>query len=195
MDISLFAKAHVPEITATAGLVTFAATKNKLTPAGIVAGVLVAFIHMVHPWPSFFWLLIFFFFFGTVVTKVRDELNKSNIKVLIKSQIGHEAKAHLTASATGGTGGEGARTYVQVFANSGFACILIAIHAYLLNSSPFISSHVAMFAGPYFPTLQRLLPIGIVAQYAAVAADTFSSELGILSKGYGAEVHWLGGTD
>lgn len=57
------------------------------------------------------------------------------------------------------------------------------MHAYLLTSSPFISSHVAMFAGPYFPSLQKLLPIGVVAQYAAVAADTFSSELGILSKG------------
>lgn len=47
-----------------------------------------------------------------------------------------------------------------------------------------MSSHVAIFVGPYFPALARLLPIGIVAQYAAVAADTFSSELGILSKGY-----------
>lgn len=37
-------------------------------------------------------------------------------------------------------------------------------------------------AGPYVPVLQRVLPIGIVAQYAAVAADTFSSELGILAK-------------
>lgn len=70
MDFSEFAKAHVAEITATAGLVTYAAAKNKLTPAGIVAGIFVAFIHMAHPWPSFFWLLIFFFFFGTVVTKV-----------------------------------------------------------------------------------------------------------------------------
>ena len=29
--------------------------------------------------------------------------------------------------------------------------------------------------------LQKLLPIGIIAQYSAVAADTFSSELGILA--------------
>lgn len=39
-----------------------------------------------------------------------------------------------------------------------------------------------MAPGLYSPTLSRLLPIGIVTQYAAVAADTFSSELGILAE-------------
>lgn len=97
-------------------------------------------------------------------------------------QIGHEAKSHLTQSASGGTGGEGARKAVQVFANSGWACILIATHAYLLSARPFISSHIAMAPGPYSPLLLQVLPIGIIAQYAAVAADTFASELGILSK-------------
>lgn len=88
----------------------------------------------------------------------------------------------MTQSATGGQGGEGARTSAQVFANSGFASILILAHTYLLTSTPFISSHISMTAGPYFPVIQKLLPIGIIAQYAAVAADTFSSELGILSE-------------
>ena len=97
-------------------------------------------------------------------------------------QIGHKSKSHLTQSATGGSGGEGARTSAQVFANSGTACVLLALHAYLLNSTPFISSNVPLSAGPYVPVLQKALPIGIVAQYAAVAADTFSSELGILAK-------------
>lgn len=69
-----------------------------------------------------------------------------------------------------------------MFANSGFACVLIVVHAYLLNSTPFISSQLPIAAGPYAPTLINLLPIGIVAQYAAVASDTFSSELGILAK-------------
>ncbi|CAK3930143.1 Transmembrane 19 [Lecanosticta acicola] len=166
MDVSTFARDHVPQITATIGLVTYASTRRKLTLAGILAGILVAGIHMLHPWPAFFWLLIVFFVLGTGVTK-----------------IGHKAKAHVTQSATGGSGGEGARTANQVFANSGTACILIAIHAYLLRTgTPFISSQVPIAAGPYFPVLQRVLPIGIVAQYAAVAADTCSSELGILAK-------------
>lgn len=70
IDVAMFAKTHVSQVTATIGLVTFAITKKKLTPGGIAAGILVAFIHMVHPWPAFFWLLTLFFFFGTVVTKV-----------------------------------------------------------------------------------------------------------------------------
>ncbi|KAM3424430.1 hypothetical protein BST61_g6435 [Cercospora zeina] len=168
MDIQAFAEEHVTQISATIALVTYATTRKKLTPAGIVSGVIVAIMHMLHPWQAFFWLLMVFFLLGTAVTK-----------------IGHAKKAHLTQSATGGTGGEGARSAIQVFANSGWASILIAIHTYLLhtNTTPFISSIVpGQSPGPHFPLLERLLPIGIIAQYAAVAADTFSSELGILSK-------------
>lgn len=98
------------------------------------------------------------------------------------AQIGHEAKSHLTQSSLGGSGGEGARTASQVFANSGFACVLILAHAYLMNSTPFISSKLPISPGPYAPALIKVLPIGIVTQYAAVAADTFSSELGILAE-------------
>lgn len=166
MDISTFARTHVPQITGTALLVGYATLRNKLTLGGIFAGILVAFIHMLHPWPAFFWLLVLFFFLGTLVTR-----------------IGHKAKAHLTQSAAGGTGGEGARTSAQVFANSGSACVLILLHTWLLNSSPFISSTLPIASGPHLPVLEKVLSIGIVAQYAAVAADTFSSELGILAKG------------
>lgn len=170
MDIPTFAQTHIPQITATALLVSYAQLRHKLTPGGILAGILVAGIHMLHPWPAFFWLLILFFFFGTLVTR-----------------IGHAAKTHLTQSSTGGTGtgGEGARSSAQVFANSGFAGVLILLHAWLLwnnSSSPFISSTLPIAPGPHFPVLERLLPIGIIAQYAAVASDTFSSELGILAQ-------------
>ncbi|KXS95478.1 hypothetical protein AC578_6859 [Pseudocercospora eumusae] len=146
MDLSILLTQKAPEITATACLVAFAILKNKLTPAGILAGIISATIHMLHPWRAFFWLLIAFFITGTIVTK-----------------IGHTAKSHLTQSSTGGHGGEGPRTAIQVFANSGWASFLILTHAYFLLPN-------------------TILPIGIIAQYAAVAADTFASELGILSK-------------
>lgn len=65
------------------------------------------------------------------------------------------------------------------------ASILTIAHGYQLRS------RVAAFADPNSPNPQGsicyswkgdLLVIGIIANYAAVAADTFSSELGILSK-------------
>lgn len=187
MSLLEFALSHVPQMLATAGLVAYALKRNKLTTGGIISGILVALIHMVHPWPAFFWLLISFFLFGTVVTKVGKQrtvkiavsLARTHADIL---QIGHAQKSFLTQSSTGGSGGEGARTSAQVFCNSGFACMLIAMHTYLLNSMPFISSSLPIAAGPHMPKLERLLPIGIVAQYAAVAADTFSSELGILAQ-------------
>ncbi|EME78233.1 uncharacterized protein MYCFIDRAFT_51566 [Pseudocercospora fijiensis CIRAD86] len=165
MSLTIFLRQKAPEITATACLVAYAVLKNKLTPGGVFAGIITAAIHMLHPWPAFFWLLMVFFLFGTFVTK-----------------IGHSSKSHLTQSSTGGTGGEGARKAIQVWSNSGWASLLILIHAYLLHTQPFISSHIAVSPGPNFPKLLRFLPMGIIAQYAAVAADTFASELGILSK-------------
>jgi uncharacterized membrane protein len=45
-----------------------------------------------------------------------------------------------------------------------------------------MSLRAGVYPGIYAPTLQRLLPIGIIAHYGAVAADTFGSELGILAK-------------
>ncbi|KAK5165489.1 uncharacterized protein LTR77_009018 [Saxophila tyrrhenica] len=165
MDVAAFAKDHVPQITAVVALVSYGIARNKFTPGGLVAGVLVSIIHMLHPWPVFFWLLTVFVFLGTLVTKV-----------------GHAAKSHLTQSSTGGSGGEASRSAAQVFANSGFACILVGLHLYLLASTPFISSNLPIAPGPHAPRLQKLLPIGIIAQYAAVAADTFSSELGILAQ-------------
>lgn len=70
MSLLEFGRSHIPQIFATAGLVAYALKRNKLTTGGILAGIFVATIHMIHPWPAFFWLLILFFLFGTVVTKV-----------------------------------------------------------------------------------------------------------------------------
>ncbi|QIW99663.1 hypothetical protein AMS68_005181 [Peltaster fructicola] len=163
---------HAYQITASIGLVTFALTKKKLTPAGVVSAILVAFVHMLDPYPVFFWLLVPFFLLGVLVTK-----------------IGHKAKAHLTKSSTGSTGGEGTRGAMQVFANSGFAAIMIALHTYQYHQA---RSQPQTLAGAVESAtglltqresaLQSVLPIGIMAHYAAVAADTFGSELGILAK-------------
>jgi uncharacterized membrane protein len=70
---------------------------------------------------------------------------------------------------------------VIVFANSGVASILTLLHAYQLSQRDKGLSSSSSAAGCY-PWAGDLLVVGIVANYAAVAADTFSSELGILSK-------------
>ena len=80
MDIRPFAQEHIPQITATAGLVTYALARKKLSTGGIFAGISVATIHMIHPWPAFFWLLILFFLFGTFVTKVCLSDNKQYLR-------------------------------------------------------------------------------------------------------------------
>lgn len=165
MDLTVFARNHVGQITATIGLVTFALAKNKLTPGGIITAIVVATIHMLDPYPVFFWLLVPFFLLGVLVTK-----------------IGHAEKARLTKSSDGSAGGEGPRNWVQVLANAGIASVLIALHTYLSNSSPLMSPRAGVWPGVHAPVLQKLLPVGIVAHYGAVAADTFGSELGILAK-------------
>ncbi|TAQ90935.1 hypothetical protein B7494_g706 [Chlorociboria aeruginascens] len=129
---------------------------KSLTPAGIVAAALTAIAHAVHPWNLPFVLLIVFFLAGTRVTKVK-----------------HDIKSQLTMSAGGTTGGEGA-----LLANSAVASALSLLHAYHLyqreQGLP-STQNCYSWAGD-------LLVVGIIANYAAVAADTFSSELGILSK-------------
>ncbi|KFY49011.1 hypothetical protein V495_00824 [Pseudogymnoascus sp. VKM F-4514 (FW-929)] len=139
-------------------LVAYRAYSHKsLTPAGIVVAVLTAIAHAVHPWNLPFVLLVVFFLAGTRVTKVKKE-----------------AKEKLTIQATGGAGGEGPRTHIQVLANSLVATVLALVHAYTLSLKPEVCYG-------WGRTLQDVIPIGIIANYAAVAADTFSSELGILS--------------
>ncbi|KAL1981070.1 hypothetical protein VTN96DRAFT_3095 [Rasamsonia emersonii] len=147
----------VPAVTA---LVYRAWSRKSLTPAGLVAAVLTAIVHVVHPWSAPFFLLAVFYLGGTSATKVK-----------------HDVKAQLTLSASGAPGGEGARTHIQVLANSIVASVLILLHTRLLWLQ--LSSPSCFSCGA---DVGDLLVVGIVANYAAVAADTFSSELGILSK-------------
>lgn len=69
-----------------------------------------------------------------------------------------------------------------MLANSGVASVLTLLHAYQLYQReqglvPSYGIDDNCYAWP-----GDLLVVGIIANYAAVAADTFSSELGILSK-------------
>ncbi|KAF6230908.1 hypothetical protein HO173_010816 [Letharia columbiana] len=146
---------------ATLGLVYRAYSRKSLTPFGIVVAALTAVVHAIHPWSIFFALLVVFFLAGTAATKVK-----------------YDVKARLTLSSTGASGGEGARTHIQVLANSVVASILILLHYRQLNTR---GKHDAS-GGECWAYGSDLLVVGIVSNYAAVAADTFSSELGILSK-------------
>ncbi|PVI02083.1 UMP1-domain-containing protein [Periconia macrospinosa] len=149
-----------PEIAvpAVAALVYRAWSRKSLTPFGIFTAFLTAVVHVIHPWSVFFTLLAVFFLSGSFVTKIH-----------------HEAKAKLTQSATGASGGEGPRNHIQVLANSVVASVLILLHAWQLKKE-------GSRDDTCWPRGSDVLVVGIVANYAAVASDTFSSELGILAK-------------
>ncbi len=54
----------------TAVILARALLHGSLTPLGIVAALITAVAHALHPWPVFYALLIVFFLGGTTVTKV-----------------------------------------------------------------------------------------------------------------------------
>ncbi|KAJ9421801.1 integral membrane protein DUF92-domain-containing protein [Fusarium oxysporum] len=156
-------------LPATCALIYRAKSRNSLTPAGIFAATLTAAAHAYHPWNLPFALLCVFFLAGTRVTHIKEGI-----------------KANYTLRSKGTSGGEGPRTHVQVLANSSMASVLSVLHANQLRKRE------AAFADPNTPDPTGslcfswggdLLVVGIIANYAAVAADTFSSELGILSSG------------
>ncbi|KAL4816483.1 integral membrane protein DUF92-domain-containing protein [Aspergillus spinulosporus] len=146
-----------------AALVHRAWSRKSLTPFGIVVAALTAIAHAVNPWSLPLFLLLVFYLGGTKATKVK-----------------HDIKAQLTLSATGSHGGEGARTHIQVLANSIVATVLSLAHAWALRNNKAGGPTAECFSKGRHAA--DLLVVGIIANYAAVAADTFSSELGILSK-------------
>ncbi|KAI0974076.1 integral membrane protein DUF92 [Xylaria arbuscula] len=153
-------------VPATLALVYRAYSHKSLTPFGIFIAALTATVHAIHPWNLPFVLLIVFFLAGTRATAVKKEV-----------------KASLTLHAQGSDGGEGPRTHVQVLANSLMASILSLLHTYQLRQRREAVWNGQEPSGTYcYSWGGDLLVVGIIANYAAVCADTFSSELGILSR-------------
>jgi hypothetical protein len=79
-------------------------------------------------------------------------------------QVKHDAKARLTIASTGAGGGEGARTFVQVLANSLAASILILAHLWLdrqYRERRNVASATKCFAPGSSPA--DLLVVGIIA--------------------------------
>ena len=143
-------------------LVARAYIRRSLTVPGCLCAALTAIIHALHPSPLPFTLLGVFFILGTTATKVK-----------------HDVKATLTLSSSGSSVGEGPRTSVQVLANSGCASLLCLVHVWLHGTG---SPTRGCFGGERSDKMADVLLMGVMANYAAVAADTWSSELGILSR-------------
>ncbi|KAI5795652.1 integral membrane protein DUF92-domain-containing protein [Geopyxis carbonaria] len=137
-------------------LVARAYTRRSLTPLGILTAILTALAHGLPATPAPFLLLLLFYTMGTVATRVK-----------------HDVKSRLTIAAGGASGPE-ARTHIQVLANSAVASVLTVLH---------VALHPGGLAeGWCFDGAHDLLMLGVVANYAAVTADTLSSELGILAR-------------
>ena len=171
----------------TAALIYRAHSHNSLTPAGILVAALTALIHALHPWSVFFALLCAFFLAGTAVTKVKADV-KSGLTLRDREVVGE--KGGGGGGGGGGKiergeggGGEGPRTHVQVLANSAVASLLVLVHAWALYTRDAAAAGGRGGGGVWeLRSAVDYLPFGIFANYAAVAADTFSSELGILSS-------------
>lgn len=114
---------------------------------------------------------------------------------LTNAQIKKDVKEKLTIQSTGNPCGEVPRTHIQgllaflpciityslliipsVLANSAVASLLCLLSAYQLSHPK-----ENQMTTSCYPFGADLYMVGIIANYACVAADTFSSELGILS--------------
>lgn len=175
---------------------------GSLTPLGIVTATITAFIHALHPSPLPFTLLIVFFLLGTTATKVKKDVkatltlsstgshvrrssSNGGIGDLLSSGWNKSKEAHekrelaAKANAQSTAGGQEPRSATQVLANSACVSLLCLLHVYLFGSTETGAESKACFGSK---PARDLILVGIMANYAAVTADTMSSELGILAK-------------
>lgn len=181
----------------TLALVYRSYSHSSLTVPGIIVAAATAIVHALPPSPTPFILLIVFFLLGTSATKVKKDVKAS----LTLSSTGHRNSSsntsrvddwfgggwnkHKPVQAPGkekkpATGGQEPRSVVQVLANSGWSSLLCLLHVYIFG----ISDQTGAARRGCFTSVpaRDLILAGVVANYAAVTADTLSSELGILSK-------------
>lgn len=146
------------------------AHKHKsLTTLGLAAAVVTGVLHSLTPSSLNLALLCAFFYTSTKFTKLKADVKKG---ITASPSNGNQNGANSTASSKnnraknkeGGDasdGGEGPRNHIQVLSNSVVASILCIFQLIWPKSN--------------------VLAFGVIAHYAAVTADTWSSELGILS--------------
>ncbi|KAK6521481.1 hypothetical protein TWF506_001694 [Arthrobotrys conoides] len=153
--------------SALTALVAYRAHSRKsLTISGILAAVVTAIIHAVHPFSTMNMGLLFgFYLAGNSATKHK-----------------HAIKQSLTISASG-SHTVTTRTHTQVLSNSICASVLILTHYYLIQDDLKAGKEItfSLFSGGKNGWRDALV-VGIMTQYAAVLSDTLSSELGILSR-------------
>lgn len=177
---------------------------KSLTPLGCLTAALTATIHALHPSPVPFTLLLTFFILGTTATKVKAEakatltLNStgSHARGPSSTALGDvfsggwnktkqfqeqkQKAASKNGSGSAAAGGQEPRSTTQVLANSACATILCLCHTFLYGTTGEEEMYFCFGAGSN-RTIDAIL-LGIMANYAVTAADTLSSELGILSK-------------
>jgi len=143
-------------------LIYRAYTRRSLSIVANVCAALTAIVHSLHPTALPFTLLLVFYQLGTGATKFK-----------------HAEKERLVVSSGGGQATT--RGPIQVFANSGVASILCLVD-FVGRRGWLGPADAGRVEAGHAWWGENLVLVGIVANYAAVTADTLSSELGILSK-------------
>lgn len=193
----------------TLALVYRSYSHSSLTLPGILVATLTALIHAAHPSPLPFTLLVTFFLLGTTATKVKKDVKASltlsstghrtfGSSSRVQDWFGsgwnkHRPLEAITAQQSDNvkqvapvpksTGGQEPRSATQVLANSVWSSFLCLLHLSLVGSGTLDNTPSCFGKGLTTTSLaQDLILVGIISNYAAVTADTLSSELGILSS-------------